>query len=384
MSIQKKTAVVRLFAVTAVSALVLLSACAKPELQEPLLPTAPTATLRAHYTINIKALPTIRGDQVVFAREDRRALGRGNSYPKDALPALYDESTKTVDIARLDKNLQWHLDPKRKRYEECPLKGCGTNLFNMTGVPPEGEESDGAEAPPPSCVLSTVENSFKVKETGQWRNVNGFYSQEYVATWRMVTQDKQKRKDVMELTLTYWNTAETPAIRDVWRVNEVFSRAYYKNVADGSLFAQLLPLGQYLDIGAMVGQFGPQLNGLSKQSDFQREISKLKGYPVSIRTVLTSDSKSCPEERKSAEAPKEESKGISFSGGLSGLKASAESFIKGTADKIAKDKAQKSMEAKNAGKPIIDYLYEIYAVGIEQVPDNAFQPGPQYQIVTRR
>ena len=107
------------------------------------------------------------------------------------------------------------------------------------------------------------------------------------------------------------------------------------------------------------------------------ELRKVKGFPVSVRTVWKVESKACPQERP-AEA-RQEGGGLDVANGLAGLKRS---LFRMAGDR-AKDAAAKTLD-QTPDKPILDAVYEITSIGVEPVSDGVFELSPEYKLKSRK
>ncbi|HEX7125902.1 MAG TPA: hypothetical protein VF406_08990 [Thermodesulfobacteriota bacterium] len=353
-------------------ALVLAGCAAKPAPQVT-YPTHPTAVVKSTFVTSGGRLPDMRGTETVYTREDMRASAQELKF-EGAVSRWLLPSGNRMTITRVDKNLSWYVDRKRKTYEECPLGGCADLLLGTADE--ESTDEPEAEAGAPACTTKLVRNAFTVKPTGQTRVVNGFQAEEYAATWTVVREDPKKNRDTNTVAFAIWTTPETPQIADALRMQDAFRRAYLARLGMSDVgLSRLVSAEAYLVLSQLIE--GVTAEDRRAAARLAREMEKVKGFPVSVRTVWKVESKACPQARP-AEA-RQEADGVDVSNGLAGLKRS---LFRMAGDK-AKDAAAKKLD-QTPDKPLLDAVYEITSIGVEPVSDGVFELSPEYRLKSRK
>lgn len=96
------------------------------------------------------------------------------------------------NIVRLDKDLEWSLDNRKKSYRECPLGGCQSTFDGpLSGEYEQEQEVDYEDVQEASCQLTSMKSTFDITRTGQTRDINGFNADEYLVDWRMSASDTE-------------------------------------------------------------------------------------------------------------------------------------------------------------------------------------------------
>ncbi|WP_455218857.1 hypothetical protein [Kaarinaea lacus] len=353
----------------AVVSTVILVGCASETKVEDNTPQNPTAVIKAEYVINGYLLPDARGKQTVYTRSDRRRIDQNIDYDSWVSSTFFGGGEMT-DIARLDKNLIWLVNVEDKNYVECPIKGCAPNILSMLGAPETGDEPapQDPNANPVACTTEMTKHEFTVESTGDTRDLNGFRVEKYDVNWRVEFSDKEKRMDKNSLHMELWTTAPTDTMQQAWKLHADFQEGYLEATGmNDNPLGKFVGQQVYMALAAFTGDTSKE--GKDYKTAAGKEMAKIKGYPVSIKMELFSDSKACPK-------PKEEEKKAEFD--INDPMKSAQDMLGGFFSK----KAKEYVEPK-AGDPIFRYIYEVKAVELSKERDSTFNVPAGFKMMDR-
>lgn len=346
----------------------LLAGCSSEPKVADNTPQNPTVVIKAEYVVNGYLLPDAKGKQTVYTRGDRRRIDQNIEYDSWISSTFFGGGEMT-DIGRLDRNLLWIVDNKKKSYVECPIKGCAPNILAMLGAPKTGDDSAPEEATDPeSCALEMKKYEFKVEPTGETRELNGFQVEKYDVNWRTEFADKENRMTKHNLHLELWTTTPTAAMQQAWEMHEKFQQGYLQAIGmNNSPLGRFAGQQVYMALAAFTGDTSKEANQWSTSA--AQEMTKIKGYPISIKMELYSDSKACPE-------PKEEKQKAKFD--VNDPVNSAKDMVGGFFSKKAEEYV-----APKEGEPLFRYIYEVKSVNLNQERDSTFELPAGYKMMDR-
>lgn len=352
--------------------LAFLSACgATTKTIEDSTPVNKTVVFSAKGVINGYVLPNYHFIQHVYTREDRRAISDVGEYESWVARRFFGDLNDTV-IFRIDKNLRWLLTQHKedKTYTECPLSGCGFNILAQLDKKPDNNSDEQFDYKPDNqageCKLVPSKNTFTVTETGQKRQIAGYWTKEYKATWLVEYKDDKGRVDRNTLNLVFWNTEPTKAMNEAWEIDGQATKNYLAKIKQSkNPLAEYLPDSIFMALSAFSGDTSK--NDQRWQSSITRKLAKAKGYPMSIKTEWYLDRNACTEA-----APKKKS--TDWSNPLQALKDKASDFAGKQAEK---------MFMPDPKQPIFRYIYDVTGVEIKPVHDSVFEVPAGYKLVTR-
>lgn len=341
-----------------------------PPAQEPdNTPLHPTAVIETHVSSNgLKGMFPFETNERRYVRADMSRdenTFKGTGTFSGFLVYMFGPNEDAV-IERLDRDLRWTLDLRKKQYTECPLKGC----VKPAKAEPKEAAAEKQKQPEakrePGCVMRVAKKSFSVKSTGQKRNINGFETTEYQVAWIVTLRDDKGRSSTSSLRIDTWNTPLTPAMREALRLEAIYARAYARSVhqrrhSRSRAPSETLPP----EVGkAMLGYIG-QLGEKDRAAliGVGRELERIKGHPVLTRVDWDYEGNACATGESAATPPPESSN--SFMSGLTGMFSSK------------KDSGQ-----EGAGEPLFSLTYEIKTLKVEGVHDGAFVVPKGYQRVS--
>jgi len=356
-------------------AVVLLTGCAaQPGKKVDTTPKNPTVVLKASGVISGMILPDSTFEQLVYTRHDKRRISNKHKYDSWMARKLLGGGDDTV-IFRMDKNLSWILSDKK--YLECPLSGCSTNILALLSTKNEDEikHEDESEfqydpADDAECPLTVSKNNFTVTETGETRTISGYETKEYQAIWQTEYKDENNRKDTNTLKIVFWNTTPTTTMEEAWKIQDEATQAYRKAVKKDNNPLSLLLSDKIFDA---LSAFSGDTSKENKEwnDSVSQKLATAKGYPISIKVDWYIDRKACPEAQM---AEKPEKKGFDWTNPVGSLQDSV--------GKIASKKV-KSMFAPDPNEPIFHYVYEINNIAIKPVHDSVFEIPEGYTLTTR-
>ena len=272
-------------------------------------------------------------------------------------------NSATATITRLDRKLVFGLDIPRAEYTECPLGGCP-----VPATEPRREPQPPAEPQParePGCTMKVASNSFNVKPTSQRRAINGFDTEQYAVDWTVTLEDPNKRRSTLQLTIDFWTTATSPAMRDAMAVEASYARAAAAALqrqpgAAGAAAAALPP--QFLE--SMNRYFAQSMSASERAALFNvaRQMETVKGQPILSQFKLFFRGEAC------GGAAKEEGGAGRPSGGVAGAIAGLLGGAGGGGSASA-----------SAERPLFSFSQEVKSWRIEPVRDSQFAPPPQFK-----
>jgi len=236
-----------------------------------------------------------------------------------------------TNIVRLDKELVWTFDDKKKKYteqtfdemretfEEYGEAGCSQDMQGSTTDEDYEEEYKWSKP------------VVKVKTLGDKKTINGFNCQHYLASVTTVgTHIETGIKDTMLFVSDLWNAKNVSPRMDL---EYEFNKRYMKAIG--------IDIPKNQGLAMIAGMYKDHMQTLAD------EISKLKGHPIvnDMKLTMTKNLASVEQEEAEEEEPEEESLSMrdiqrNF-GGLLGKKVAKDVFDK-KADKKTKEEPKKS------------------------------------------
>lgn len=330
-------------------------------------PKHKTVVFNAKGTINGYVLPDYKFDQKVYTRNDKRTISVKGEYESFMARNFLGEINDTV-IFSLDKNLRWVLFDGKK-YIECPLSGCASNILSQFDKKQDGNNEDQFNYDPnekAECSTTMSKNSFTVKATGQKRKIAEYWTKEYKAKWQIEYRDKKGRIDKNTLNLVFWNTVPTKTMQEAWKINAAATKSYLSKIKrENNPLAKYLPDSVFMALSAFSGDTSKKNKKWT--NSVARKLAKAKGYPMSIKTEWYLNRKACPQ-------PKPEKKSLDWSNPFAAIKDSVSNYT---------SKQAKKMFLPNPKEPIFRYIYDVTSINVEQAHDSVFQVPAGYQLSTR-
>ena len=352
----------------AISSAALMAGCAS-NVQQDTSPKNPTSVLHATYSFNGAFVPDSSGKQTVYTRANMRRID--NALKHDSILMRW-ANLDTSDIFRMDRKLLWLLDNDERSYRECPLSGCLVSpLFPDLVGNDSSEEEEYETYEDRQCKVTLAVNDFSVKETGNTRSIEGLEASEYVVRWQTKMEDEQGRADVNLLRFVFWTAPPTQAMNEAWRVHSEAMDNYLNAIDDNEPLVRLLGRDGFKAIAAFTGDI-EKTDG-SAYGSWINELSKIEGYPLSIKMEWFQNNQACPKPEKI------KSTDIDLTQGVDGLKVAAGNLL---GNIVNKKKAE--LLAAWEKEPKVRYIYEVNSIAEEPVHDSVFNVPTDYKIEDRQ
>lgn len=351
-----------------------LAGCATPQVEDN-TPLAETSVVKAKYVIAGYILPDGQGQQLTYTRPDRRTIIENIEYDS-WLASQFLGSTHTGAIARLDRSLQWQVDYERESYTECPISGCTDKSVWELLDTGEGEDEEvydpsGGE----SCQLVTSDFSFGVEPKNVQRTINGFEAEQYIATWKLISEDENGNQDKHLLTMDFWMSQADSDMHAVWGINGQFQENYLDAVSDRSNpLARYFGDNIYKAVAMVSGDIEKQ--ELDDDSEVVKSLKSIPGYPISIKLEWYANSQTCPEQKNKKS---NSMAGFDVKDPLGSLGNMAGDFMKGKAE----EEIEKQLK-HDKDKPVFSYIYDVTSATVQMERGSRFDVPHGFDLEDRR
>jgi hypothetical protein len=332
-------------------------------------PLNPTAVIEQHMVSNgIKGFFPFESTEQRYVRANMR---RDDSTFKGTgtFSGFLVGKHSGAKITRIDRKLQWTLNPAKEEYTECPLRGCIKPSKHPNEEPHEAKHPEAQHEA--GCTMHIAHTSFTVKETGQKKSINGFDTDEYRVAWVVNLRDTASRTTTSTLNMEIWTTPMTSAIRDTLAVEDSYARAYSGTASDAGK-QPLLP-GDAAKLISTYLASSLKPNDLSAFLEAGKKMEKIKGYPISTRLTWNMEGNAC--------APKETRESTDNSSNQS-PPTSAGELVSGLTGMFAKKKTNDAMKEAGA-EPIFSFTSEVKTLKIEPQHDSVFTVPKNYRLVSQ-
>lgn len=179
-------------------------------------------------------------------------------------------------IERLDRNVEWTLDAKNKRYRECPLQGCSAAIPRKPQGKQSAEENKSGDA---ECRLKIGTTTLEVERTGQKRSINGFDTEQYDVKWLVTFRDNASRKTTGALSIDLWTTPITPALEGAVALEKSYARARDAVLGMANDRSLLLPIEVSMMLNSHLSHYVSPTER-SKLLAGAMKLDQVKGRPV--------------------------------------------------------------------------------------------------------
>lgn len=269
---------------------------------------------------------------------------------------LFSPTTKTTDIMRLDKELVWNLENKKKTYTEMTfaemramLDSLQAEMQKMSEEPSKKDED--YELSPPE---------FKVEKTGNKATIAGYSCEEYIMT--VITRAKDKKTgDTGSFTLhnQMWMTTD-------WAGQEEY-QAFAAKMAEKMGFGRGMESAQ-----SYLGMMGVNADDLSA------EMGKVGGFPMKQEMTMytfggggTQQEADTTQAKDTAEESTTPTDNLKKLGGLFGKK---------------KDKDKEKKPKESAAKPgaLFSMTVEVESLSADGVEGSQFEIPNGYKKVEKK
>lgn len=186
---------------------------------------------------------------------------------------------KTVSITRLDQDMVWEIDDKKKTYTERSLTAAAEEMkqaqeeqARQRGGAPETQDQPKESEP----QYKILKNDITLTKTDEKKSIAGFPTHKHVLRWEVEAEDVKTKDRVTYLMLSdQWAAPSDGAIKQLQQEETAFAQAYAKKL-----------MGD--DAAVMSRQYGfAALGGIIDEASvekFQKELAKIEGYPIATHT----------------------------------------------------------------------------------------------------
>lgn len=341
-------------------------------------PRNPTAVMEVKVVSHgIKGLVPYEGTTRTWTRSD---MQREDSTVKGTgtFTRFVVGTTDDARIVRLDRKLVWDLEPKEKRYTECPLKGC---VVPAVERPPEKKPAEPRKAEPkasePDCRLKIANASFTVKPSGEKKAINGFDTEQYQVAWLVTLADQAAKKSNSTLVVNVWTTPYTQPLKDAMAVESAYAKGF-ANALAGIIArdekTRVVPEeAQRMIEGYLSRYMTPADRAAFLKAG--RELEKIKGYPVLTELTWNVTGDACANVETARSSPE--------AGGTSSVPTSVGGAVSSVASWFARKKSdEKAQEIADAA--ILSFSVEVKAHSVQSIQDSTFLPPRGYQLANPR
>jgi len=298
-------------------------------------------------------------------REEHATKGTG-TFSGFLVTSLAGEGN--TGVTRLDRNVLWTINNGKKEYTECPAHGCPVVPRKAEPPKPEERRAEPKQKSEPGCVLHVAGSFFNVTPTGQKRELNGFNTEQYRGAWVVRLQDPSRRTTTSTENLDVWTTPVSAQMRHAWDTETAFNRAYMAS-APRATPVRGMPSSERAEV--MPPQVVQMMTGyLANMSAHDRatftqalrELSKIKGYPISTKIEWVLDGNACASKESEQRAAQPSS--------------GDEKLISGIASMFGSTKSE-----KQGPEPILSFATEVKALGVQPEHDSLFTVPNGYRLV---
>ena len=243
-----------------------------------------------------------------------------------------------------------NLNPKKMEYTIDPIK----KIEQKKAAEKEGK---GEEKKPAESDIKIVKSQFKVDDTGEAKDINGFPTKKYVLTWIVDWENvRTGEKGTDRLETAVWATPYSTTITEARDEEMRFSKGYMKAVGlDQEKMTQDVLGSSWMSMldGMNAAKGRPGVSPDAAKAAV--EMKKIKGYPIVIDGKYFASS-----EKPKGEEGEEPSKG-----GLLG----------GLAKKVLKKKPSEA----ETNEPALSYRIEILELAVKSLGEADFKIPPGYK-----
>jgi len=367
------------FRVTAIlTGLVFLQACAS---KPPAVPDTTPLVKSSIVTSNIKnngfkgqfANDTVQVRKTVA---NMQRIDSDSKFTGSILGRIGGKQSRS-EIIRLDKNLEWHLDNKTKRYRECQIGKC-LQLSSLKADAFSGETAEEIEQEQAidECPLTLSQNEFSIKRTGETRELNGFPATEYKVDWKLGATDSAGKTALSVITIDVWTTPETGALAEAIAMQSEFDRALQQRL-EGDLPAVFLKAAPAASLDFVLQYLLDGIGERDKQKieALMAKATEIKGFPISQKFQWDSKNETCA----APPEPEAEKKNTLDTGSLSGLLSSVGKQL--VNQEVEKKKEEKRREI--ALQPILSVIEEIKSIEIIEIRESQMSVPSNYKLENR-
>ncbi|MFN4292331.1 MAG: hypothetical protein ACK4E7_15860 [Permianibacter sp.] len=330
-----------------------LSGCATLQPEPPdTSPQNPTAVIVSETRMGGALLPNATGTTTTYVRDDRKRTANDFKFDNWLLRNTIGRfSTGTDEVLRLDRNLQWQLNHDDKSYTECPLTGCvQPTLPSGNGQPQTGDSGGRSEPDQSDCKITVTKNTVKGTQLNEKRQIAGANAQLFRLDWQVEMKDQFGKKASNTVTFDFWNTTPSGALKDALDAQARFDSRYAKAMLASPQLQQILNRDVYNAIGMLGGSMGTAGNNWAVK--IGKELSKMKGYTMASTVQWNVSGETCSSAKPATPT----------------VSSNPLDWLQG-----------KETSATAATGPLIEFRYEVKAIGMQAERDSRFELPRNYQ-----
>ncbi len=247
-------------------------------------------------------------------------------------------------IVNLTDLTQTTLNFKKKEYQVEPIKALEK---------PAEKPASGKEEP---SEIKITKSEFKVEDTGESKDINGFACKRYLVSWIVTWENTQNKQTGENKLLTdVWATPLTDTLKQAQEEQMKFSQGYLKAMGiTADSLEQDITGASWMRMLTALKPTEPQPK--ADTAAFGAEMKKIKGYPIIIDGKFFVTTQGGPQ----AEQPQEES-----GGGLLG--------------KLGKGIFGKKKAEDTANEPTLAFYTEVKSVATASLGPQDFQPPADFK-----
>lgn len=287
-----------------------------------LMHSAARADVTTQESLSLDAAGIVKMHGTTVERTSADRQRKDSEFHCEGFMSLLCGNTKTGDIIRIDRSLEWQLRPDKKSYLEMPFptpeervaaqKKMQETLDKMKQCQQQQpQKASPAGADTSKCQMSPPK--IEVKQSDEHASLAGHDTRRSSVTLTQTCTDKESG-DVCEMVYGFdvWLTGdEIPGVAD----RRAFQRAYMKKLGLDENNPAAKDAAQ---------QFLAQYAGMMKE--LSAKAGELKGYPLRTTFRFSMGGEHCGKAKQSSAQGDDSSGGA---GGLGGLAAKAGSKLLG-------------------------------------------------------
>lgn len=227
-----------------------------------------------------------------FLRTDAQRTDTKLKFTGSVMKMFSPKGTVT-NIIRLDKELIWDFNDKKKKYTEQTFDEIRKSFEELGQAGSDQQMASGALPEEDyEAEYKWSKPTIKVKNLGEKKTINGFSCQHYLVSVTTVgTHIETGIKDTMLFASDLWNAKNVSKKMDL--VND-FNKRYMKAIG--------FDVPENQGLAMIVGMYKEQMQTLTD------EVGKLKGYPIinDMKLTMTKNFSAVEQKDKVDEEPEEE------------------------------------------------------------------------------
>ncbi len=285
---------------------------------------------------------------------------------------LFTEEGNKTELTDLNVMKVFNVDHDKQEYTESPIRKITQEekdaVRNMDKSEPVAEEEEDTQE---KNNMKLIRREFKVNDTGEKENINGFdckkYTLHYLSEWED-TETGERSKD--SLFTVVWTTEFSSDFQKAHDEEMQFGKAYLKaiGIEMDDIDDEILGLSWF----SMFGKMGKgSMDAPDVESaNMAKEMDKIKGYPVLIDGSYYVIGPPEEEEAESGEEEEESTVDVTDMGSLFGA----------ITKQVVKSETKKPEKKKN--EPMLTYRTELLRYEWTNIPENELSVPAGYKKVS--